>query len=131
MKSIILIVLVNLLSLTAWSQISSQVTQKDINKALAIGKSCCEKVDKLDSIIINDELIIEKQQAQIGILEYRYDQKSASFIFADSMYKYTEQQRAYYESEFNRVKAGKKNWIVATLTTIGAVAAYLIITNNK
>lgn len=110
MKLIILLIAASLLSYAGYTQPCDSISTKDINHDIATGLQCCELLTVCDSIQYLKDSIIIMQQDKIAMTEEQYDLKHGSWLLADSLYTATARELTKSQSEFKRVRKGKRNW---------------------
>lgn len=122
MRLITLLIAVSLLSLKSYCQDLDSITQRDINTGLATGLNCCEQVTVCDEILTLKDSVIANQKMQYDNQAYKYSLILNNWNTADSLYRAANNELGKCNQETERLKKGKRNWVIITLFAIGGLA---------
>lgn len=118
-------ILASLLSLSGYCQSLDSISQRVVNSELAKGLNCCKQLKVCDSIVTLKDDIITNLNTQLFNYEYKYSIKHGNYLLADSLYKDAAMRNEAYKYDNDRLKKGKRNWIVISLFAIGGLAYML------
>lgn len=127
-KLITLLIAVSALCCTSLAQDCSNLNLRDINRSLTTGLACCEELSIAEGIIRNQYTLIEKQKQVISNDSLIAEAQQKSWELAHRNYLQAMENVNNCAYEVQRLKKGKRNWIIATLTTVivsGAGCYYL------
>lgn len=127
MRSILLIILLCGATSIAHSQSCDSTKLRDISHGLTTGLACCADLEFADSVIVMKDKVIANLSDMVRLRQDQTDIYKTNWQLADSSYRNMVSRYNTTNADLQRVKRGKRTWIITTATaTVTAIIIGLI-----